>query len=319
VNSRRIYSITITIFCLGLLAAFSYYLYTNTDKYLRLFRLSTPAVCLVFILSLVLSILNGIINTYLFRSLGLKISYRDGFLVGAVTSLANQLPISGGIIFKGIYLKRKFNLSYAKYLSATLALFVCFMAGNGLIGVTILACWHFVNKIAVSPFLVAGFSAMVATISIFWLPLDRIKLPARFQDRLHVALGGWTMMSKTPFLTLELIGLQSSFMLVLATQYWIVFHMLSQSVSIAQTILFSSGSILNLLVSFMPGGLGVTEAIVGTIASLLGFDIGVSVVALGLLRLVSTLTIVVIGSVSTVIIGKQMPELSMKKAKERNQ
>ena len=50
--------------------------------------------------------------------------------------------------------------------------------------------------------------------------------------------------------------------------------------------MFASAALLSLLVSFAPGGLGVTEALVVAIASTLGFDIGVSVVALGLVRLV---------------------------------
>ena len=311
-NSSRTNSIIISVISLGLIAAFAYYLHANADKYLSLFHLSPIAVVFLFVLSVMSSILNGIINTYLFRSLDAEISHQDGFLLAAVTSLANQLPIFGGIIFKGYYLKRKFNLSYTKYLSATLALFIYFVAGNGLVGLVILSIWIFFQNLSISPFLVIGFAVMAASISFFWLPFDHIKLPDRLQKRLHAALEGWTIMSKSPLLTIELIGLQTSMILLLATQYWIAFHMLSQSVSMSQTMLFASAALLSLLVSFAPGGLGVTEAIVVAIASTLGFDIGVSVVAMGLVRLVWTFATVLIGGISTAIIARQIPEFSWK-------
>lgn len=315
-NSSRIYTIIISIICLGLITAFSYYLYANADKYLSLFRLSPIAVCFLFILSLMLSILNGIINTYLFRSLGAEISHQDGFLLAAATSLANLLPISGGIIFKGFYLKRKFDLSYTKFLSATLALFICLVAVNGFIGIAILLYWILFKSIVVSPFLLIGFGAMSACLSVFWLPLGHKRIPDRIRKWIHEALEGWMIISKTPSLVGKLVGLQASQMMLLAVQYWITFHMLSQNVNLSQSLLFSSASVLNQLVSIAPGGLGVTEAIVGGVALTLGFDVGVSVVALGLYRLVSTFTIVLIGGISTVVLGKQTSKIPIKPGRQ---
>jgi len=100
--------------------------------------------------------------------------------------------------------------------------------------------------------------------------------------------------------------LQTCLMLFLAIRYWLAFHMLSQDVSVADVILFSSASVLTQLVSVAPGGLGVTEAIVGAIASAIGFDLGVSIVSVGLDRLVSTFVILLVGGISTIILSKQV-------------
>jgi uncharacterized membrane protein YbhN (UPF0104 family) len=309
VKSPRLGSIVISIICVGLIAGFLYYLYANRDKYLKLLHLSPLPICSLLVLALIFPILNGLINTYLFRSLGAELSHREGFLLAGASSLANQLPVSGGIVAKGYYLKRKFNLSYTKFLSATAALFICFIAVNGLIGCGILIYWILVRKIAVSPLLWIGFGLMAACLLVFWLPLDNLRISGRMREWVQEALQGWMLIGKNPMLLVKLVGLQTSLSVLLALRYWIAFHLLSQDVTMAQTMLFSSASVLNQLASFAPGGLGITEAIVGGVASALGFELAVSVVAVGLDRLVSTFAIVVVGVISTAALGRQLSKM----------
>ena len=64
--------------------------------------------------------------------------YKEGILLAAATSFANQLPISGGIITKGYYLKQKHNFSYSTFIGSIIALSILFIAINGLIGLLIL-------------------------------------------------------------------------------------------------------------------------------------------------------------------------------------
>src|SRR5262249_38610198 len=139
------------------------------------------------------------------------------------------------------------------------------------------------------------FALMTVSIFIFWLPIDRIKMPLAIRKWTDQALEGWMLFSKQPTLLLKLLGLQFAATLFLALRYWLAFQMLSQHVSWTQVLLFSSASILTQLISFAPGGLGVREAIVGAVALALGFDLTVSVAAVELDRLVITFTIVLVG------------------------
>lgn len=304
--SSRARSVIFLIISLSLIFAFVYYLYVNADKYQNLLRMSPLSVIFLVALSLVFMFVNGIVNVNLFQSLGAKVYMKDGFLLTAASSLANQLPILGGIISKAYYLKRRHNLSYSKFASAMLALFFCFVAVNGLIGSAVLLYWMVFKNMDVPVFLFVGFLAMVSFILVFWLPIDRIRLSEKILKSLSQALEGWSIIGKNPVLMLKLIGLQITLMLLLATRYWLTFHMLSQNITLSQAILFSSASILTQLVSIAPGGLGVREMIVGGVASALGFDMGVSVVAVGLDSLVATLIVVLVGGISTIILGKQI-------------
>jgi uncharacterized protein (TIRG00374 family) len=106
-------------------------------------------------------------------------------------------------------------------------------------------------------------------------------------------------------------------MLILAYRYWLAFHMLSQDVSFGDVILFASASVLTQLISFAPGGLGITETIVGFVASTLGFELSVSVVAVALDRLVSTSVILLAGGISTIMLGRKIPEIPATKNSEK--
>jgi uncharacterized protein (TIRG00374 family) len=94
--------------------------------------------------------------------------------------------------------------------------------------------------------------------------------------------------------------------LLFAGRLWIAFHALSQGVTLDQCILFSSAAILTRLVSIAPGGLGVREAIVTSVASALGFDAGVSLVAVIIDRLVETVVVITLGIVYTYTLGKKI-------------
>ncbi len=290
-----------------ILLAFIYYLYVNADRYINLLRLSLPGLATMFLLNLLFPIMNGMQNTFLYRALGNpNFSHRDGILIAAASTIANQLPIPGGIVSKGLYLKHKYGLSYTLFLSSTVALFACFLAESGLVGILTLAYLAVLQKTSIPAVLWVGFGLMTACMLIFLFPVDRIPLPTGVHNRLQSAVDGWMVLIRNPAMLLKILGVQLIFVVVLAFRYQLAFSMLSQHVSLAQVLLMSNASILTQLVSLAPGGLGIREAIVGSVASVLGFDTAVSVAAVALDRLVATLVIIVSGGISTVILGRQI-------------
>lgn len=301
----------LTLIILVIIFAFIFYLYDNAESYGNLLELSVPGLSAIFLISLAFPAISSVSNVHLFRSMGADISYWDGFFLVAASTLANQLPVSGGVISKGFYLKRRHDISYAKFFSATTALFFCFVAVNGLVGIFVLLYQAFSKNLPVSLPLLVGFSAMVACFFVFWLPLERLRFPEKIRAWIRQSVEGWLLVSKNPVLLLKLIGLQIVLMLLLAVRYWLAFRMLSQNITFEWALLFSAASILTQLVSIAPGGLGVREAIVGAVASALGFDMTISIVAVGLDRLVSTLGIFILGGVSTAVLSRQISNLSL--------
>ena len=187
-----------------------------------------------------------------------------------------------------------------------LALFFCIISVDGFIGLAILLSWFINNKFVTPPLLWIGFGGMASVLILFLIPIHRITVPTKLLKMTRQVLEGWSLISDNRLLVLKLLGIQVGMMVLLALRYWVAFKMLSQSVTIEQTLLFASASVLTNLASFAPGGLGVREGIVSGIAMLLGFSPGTSIVAVGLDRIVSTVVIVLMGWISTVLLGREI-------------
>lgn len=293
------------LFLLTALVIFGVYLSANAGRYRQLLDLSATAISWLLLLSLLFWVINGVINTVFYRGLDTPVTLNEGLGLAAVNTLANQLPFAGGLAAKGVYLKQRYRLTYSRYLSATAALYICFVAANGLLGLAVLAYRQ--QRGGDAPMaLWLGFGMMTATLAALWLPLRPAWVPDRWQRRGAQLAEGWHILGQNLSLTLQLTGLQIGLTAVFALRFWLAFGMLSQPVSFSDCLLFAAATVLSRLVSIAPGGLGVREGIVGAMAAALGFDVGVSVVAVGLERLVSTLVVLVIGIVYSYTLSRNL-------------
>lgn len=291
---------------IGILFFLVYFIAANKDKYRELIHISSTNVLILILLAVPFQLLNAIQNTYLYRSLGVKdFSFRDGYLITSAASLANQLPLPGGIVAKGYYLKNNYNLSYTLFTSSTIAAFVVFVAVNGITGLTVLLFWQFFSGSLIPVSLYILFSCMVLPLILFWLPLEKIKLPRMFHRFSDQVFQGWSVIGRNLPLLIRLSVLQVLLIIILALRYLAAFQMLSQNINFGQSILFASSSILTQLVTIAPGGLGVREAIVASVGAVLGFDIAVSVICTGIDRLFSTLVIVINGWICMLLLRKK--------------
>lgn len=278
------------------LLIFSGYIYKNFDRFVNIFQFS-PLTFLFLLFLIIFSLIgNGVGNFLLYQALGLLITIQDSVGLAAVNTLGNQLPFSGGLIAKGVYLKNRFNLSYAKYITATGALYICFLATNGVMGLLSLT-WIMIAAEDIFPILVfAGFTFMIGSIVLLWIPLKIPFLPVVWQERLKGMEEGWKTLSGNKTLIFQLVFVQIATVIAMAGRYWIAFRVFSQPVDFAGCVLFSSATILTRLVSISPGGLGIREGIVAGLSTILGFDPGVSAIAVGFDRLVATAIIAIVGT-----------------------
>jgi uncharacterized membrane protein YbhN (UPF0104 family) len=294
------------LFVTVLLSGFGIYLAQNATRYRDLFIFSTRWLVLLVALILASIVSNGLINVNLYRALNAPLTVNEGIGLGVINTLANQLPFAGGLIAKGVYLKQRHALAYERFLSATGALYVCFVAVNGLVGLAVMTFLVLTSETQGVLPIYWGFLAMAASSALLWIPTRAIDLlPSKWKRRLEEMLSGWQILSRDLLLVGGLVGLQTAATVVSAGRFWIAFHALSQDVTYAQCLLFSSATILTRLVNIVPGGLGVREGIVAGVASTLGFEPEVSAVAVGLDRVVSTSVIIVLGIVYTYILSKK--------------
>lgn len=292
----------LTLIAVGL---FGGYLYQNADRYQQLLNLSADSLLAMVGLSILLIFINGLLNYFQYRELDVPLTINEGIGLASVNTLANQLPFAGGLVAKAVYLRQRYVLAYARFLGATLALYVCFVAANGLVGIIILTYLYLVYNVPLSPLLLLGFLGMILGTAILWLPINANSISGKWGQRLSQMLSGWQIFKQNWLLLGKLIALQLVMTLIFAVRLNLAFGVLSQDVNLAYCLLFSSATILSRLISIAPGGLVIREGIIAAIAAVLDFDVGITVVAVGIDRLVSTSVIILMGSVYTYILSKK--------------
>lgn len=277
----------------------------NGEKFRQLFSFSIDSIFLIYLFNALTIIGNGLINRELYLELGAELSLNESIGLSSINTLANLLPFAGGMIAKGLYLNKKYKLPYLQYLSATIALFILFTSISGVIGIAGLIYLHIILQKKIPIHLAIGFFGMFLLLLILFLPIKFKRLPQKWRLKLDGVISVWMVINKNRTLILKISIIHILLSLILAGRYLVAFGMLSQDIYFADCLLFSSGTVLTQIISIAPGGLGVREGVVAGMSTLLNFDPSVSVVAVGLERLISTTLIVVVGGVYTFIMGNE--------------
>lgn len=304
---RRLKAILPSVFSTAVLGAFALYLYLNADRFGRLLDFSISSLLSLCGLVLVSIFLKGLINYLLYGELGANVGVNEGVGLAVVNTVSNQLPFAGGLVAKALYLNKRHRIAYSHYVSATVALYICFVSSNGLVGLGGLGYQRLAGHRA-PLLLTSGFLGMTASVFSLWIPINTSLLPDRWARQVIKLVEGWRLLKDNRRLVTQAVGLQTTLTLLAAARLWIAFHALSQEVTLNHCLLFSSASILTRLVTISPGGLGVREAIIASVASVLGFDLGISAVAVGLERLISTPINIGLGIIYSYTLSKKAVE-----------
>lgn len=300
---RKVITFIPYLLSVSVLIGFVFHVIKEADRYRVLLDFTVGEIVSLFGLAFCFPILNGLSNLVLYRTLGVSITINESVGLAAVNTLANQLPFSGGIITKAIYLKKRYQLKYSYFLSVTLSLYIIFLSTSGLIGLIVINRWR--NPIDKYPFLVIGFIIMTLSIVTLWIPTGWIHRSGKFGQWIKQIADGWSVIGKHPKVLFVLVGIQVMMIMIFAGRLWIAFNLLSQNITYLQCIFFSSASILTQIVSITPGSLGIREGIIAGLATILGFDMGVSIVAVGIDRLIATTLVVVLGVIYTYILSER--------------
>jgi len=196
-------------------------------------------------------------------------------------------------------------------LGATLALYLLFLSGNGVIGLLLLASFPAFQN--VSSILWLAFAGMTASILFIWLPFNKGWMLTKIAGYLQELAAGWDWLRKEPRRLVLLLMVQFLTVLLFTTRLWLAFRAISQQVGWQICLLFAAATILTQLVSITPGSLGIREGIVAGLGMLLGMPVELSIVAVTLDRLVSLPAIAGMGIIYTAILSRNVSHYAGKK------
>lgn len=287
------------ILAFAVVVFFIWYIHQNIDQLKQLVEISYLSIVMFSVLLILLICIRGVSNFIYYRKLGALLSLNEGIGLAFMNRLANELPFFGGIIAKGAYLKKKHNISYAGFLPATMALYLCYISVSGLAGLFVLAFFFFSRKSPPSLPLLGLFFAMAVSCMLLWVPIRFPSLPMKWKRLLESLKVGWRVLADNSLLTVKILTLDILAILVHSMRLLIVFRAFSQDIGFMECVLFSSATVLTRLISITPGAIGIREGIIAIIAGVYGVDLVISAIVVGADRLLGTLVISIFGGFYT--------------------
>ncbi|MDZ7786331.1 MAG: lysylphosphatidylglycerol synthase transmembrane domain-containing protein [Candidatus Saccharibacteria bacterium] len=234
------------------LVAFFYYFFDNQQQFEKLADLSIPQISLV-VAGQALIFLSNILFLILFINFTKnKVAFIDAVRVSAYSSMINFFGfLQGGLGFRGVYLKKYFNISYKRYFALT---FMQYAMVFGIAGLLIISGLGIVSGTAgVLVFILAIVGALAFALFLFRLLKPRVIANAYLKLR-NVSV----VFQAKPIISLFLIALLQLSGSTLA--YGVELSAVGAKISIGGLLTYTGISQFSILVALTPGAIGIREA-----------------------------------------------------------
>lgn len=264
----------------------------------------------VFLVPILISVLiqhgiNGYMNKEFVRYFNVELDFTEYFGLAIVGSMGNYLtPLRGGAAGRAVYLKKKHNLPYTRFMTLFIAGYLVIFFLGGLLGAqTMIGIYRTRSHLKLLIFFVALSVAVV----LFVLVFSRVRLPeGRFFSKISEAITGWEIISGNTGILWRISGAVVANYLLVAIQIYYAFTALGFSISPVAAWFMGLLSVFGLFISITPGSLGIQEALVGFLATFFGIGFNQGVMAQGLIRIVNMAVIFSLGPFFSYILTKKL-------------
>ncbi len=274
---------SVKIFAISFIAVivFLFFLSTIESDSISLFvktLQNQPILVLFFILSvLIASSIQGYVVKILVDFFSIKLSFREWISIAFLTEAGNYItPFRGGMILKATYLKKKHGFDYSKFLSIEASRRIVNFILFGFLGI-ITSIFIYVNGIFVpEPIFIIFAGTFVIGISITLIKSIGVH-ENKILNFFSKTVDGWNEIKKNKKLLTKLFLLDFVMSFVSGFRIYIIFLMFSHQIS--PIFAYSVGliTLISLVISIIPAGLGIKEAVFVYYAFLLGLSVETSI------------------------------------------
>ena len=298
VETSRVRRIAVLVVEIAVLGGLAWMLYNHRERLAAIFDLDLGDVLLLLAITAAAAPLRALELMTVTSALGARMALGPSLALSQAANLLNYLPMQAGLILRARVLKTQCGISYTRYVALMTALIALAIAASAVVGLVALSG----STLPANVWRVAAlvFAVLLATIILFFtIPLHRVSFgSSRIGKRLAELVDGWTQIRARPraLLTLMLPALATP--VLLGLRFWICFGALSQSIGVAELILFASSVLVAAPVNITPAGLGVRELIGSAIGAAAGLGFAEVLAAVTIDRGVSMLYAGLAGGVS---------------------
>jgi uncharacterized membrane protein YbhN (UPF0104 family) len=223
---------------------------------------------------------------------------KESFALAIVNTFWNYLPLTGGLLARGVYLKKRHNFSYTSFVSTIVASYIISFLSFSLVGLlSILWIWQ--DKGIFNPW-ITGILLLAAFFSLVMIKVNiNLKFGAKILRPLSKIVSEWRTLRTRKKLIFNLFLLDLALIVINALRFYFAGQFLDAEVPFFALLIISSLTLFAILLNVTPGALVVKEAIIsfGAVALSYSPTVGLSISLLD--RAVSMFWIFLLGAIFT--------------------
>ncbi len=223
----------------------------------------------------------GLFTKFTLGAFNKNISFRESNYIAIITAAGNFFgPLLGGASIRAVYLKKKHNLEYSKFISTMYGYYLITYTNYAAIALVALVAIYthfgYINGLKVTGlFLLAVLFAGIVAIVMptkYAIGLSNMRVLRPLRKHLQMAINGWGEIKVHPGLIRSLAIISFVVFLILVTESFILYNLFSADVFFASVVLYTVMGVFTMLISITPGAIGFREGLYLLIPSVLLLD-----------------------------------------------
>lgn len=317
-SSRTITVISLAVL-LGTVAGIGLYLRHHPEIFDDIQNMPVWSGLLLFLMSVLILTANGLYLRIFAKKFNLDLHVKEWFGLAAVTAMGNYLtPLSGGLVARATYLKRRYDFPYAHFLAM--------LAANYMIAFTVISVTGIVTLLTLTgtgsfswPVLLFFLVTLSTILLVLLVPSTSIGSRHRWLLFVHHAMEGLNAIRRDGALLGKLIVLTFFSIAVGAFLFFIVFNAIGVTVPFRLALLIHLLTSFTVLINITPGNLGVQEVVTSLAAAILGAGADAGLLASLVVRAVAILVAFTIGPIFSYLLSKELIAASSVAQADRKQ
>jgi uncharacterized membrane protein YbhN (UPF0104 family) len=296
------------IIFLAIALIFVYYIKSNLSDFKQLSLVNPQNLILIGILQILFLVNNGIMLKLFMSPFNINLKAKEWFGLSCITSFSNYfIPGIGGATSRGIYLKKKHEFSYAKFLGNLAGNYIIIFFTNSLIAlISLILLKKYYNFWNFPLFFIFG---GIFLVSLFFIIFHIKSFKSPIFRKINLVIEGWENVrrSKKLIIGTTTIGMLNIF--IGALILFIEFRIFGIELSFLKSLIIAITAMLAIFINITPGGLGIKEGLIVLTSTILIIPTEISISVSIIDRAIHMLILFILGPIFSYILFKHKPKL----------
>ncbi|MBL7075309.1 flippase-like domain-containing protein [candidate division KSB1 bacterium] len=287
-----------------------FFIYHHREDLAKISSISIPFIGIISLLILIFIVLNGLIVKVIMGFFEICLPLKEWLGLTVITTMSNYfVPLKGGVSTRALYLKKKYNFQYAKFLASMAGTYVIYFGVIGFLGMaTLFAYFGLYGKFYMKLFPIF---LVVWCGSVFLSFLLKKSTRLRFRWKVVSSIfEGFSYFRNKRKKVLRLAILSTASCVVMALRLFFAFTALDIKVNFLHVLIVGLLSSLSIVLSLTPGNLGIKEAIITFSSHMLGYELTDGFLVAVIDRSLTLLVIFILGPIFSFVLLKT-PKLAI--------